>query len=53
MSKGFVRLEASEIEGKTEEEASIQGYPVHFAWALPDIGIYAGIGGLFGPVLLL
>ena len=53
MSKGFVRLEASGIEGKTEKEASIQGYPVHFAWALLDIGTYAGIGGLSGPLLIL
>ena len=53
MPKGFVRLVASEIVGRTEEEALIQGYPVYFAWALLDIGTYAGIGGLSGPFLIL
>ena len=53
-SKGFVRFwEGSKLEGRTEAEASIQGYSVHLDEAPLEVGISAGMGGLLGPVLFL
>ena len=51
MSKGFVRLEESELEGRTEVEVSIQGYSVLLAEASLEMDISVGMVDLLGLVL--
>ena len=52
MSKGFeVKLEGSELEGRTEVEVSIQGYSVLLAEASLEMDISVGMVDLLGLVL--